>query len=177
MPAAKSSKEKALEAQCRRADAFVTAGIEPEIDACHQLSAKRRISEVSLFILCYVIGAAWCLMAPQDNYLHLLGIPPMAIAMNALGILIHEGLYGLLAKQRLVEILFLNENFHLEHHLFPQVPSYNLKRVHELVWQRLPRGLYSKSYLSFLCSFFKASARADLRPCGLVFPNKNPDTV
>ncbi|MCJ8331891.1 MAG: fatty acid desaturase, partial [Lentisphaeria bacterium] len=64
--------------------------------------------------------------------------------------------------------LFLNENYHLEHHLFPQIPSYNLKKVHVLIWHRLPRALYSKSYLEFFNSFFKSALTLSLTPCGFV---------
>lgn len=328
MPTTTPSGEAGLHPQSRRADVYVTEGIESEIDACHQLSTGKRVLEVLLFASCYALGAAWCLTGPQHMALKLLGILPMVIAINSLGIFIHEGLHGLLAKRkaanhffsflcglpllisatayrvthndhhfefgrkldygtyrqhldnrffvwaayyaqlffgsilyvifipllalrsadmskrlwivleycliatvltafvqltsietilllwlypalaamiltnirglashalgdlddiylssrtvttpRMIQILFLHENYHLEHHLFPQVPSYNLKRVHQLVWQRLPRSLHSKSYISFLISFFRASTKLDLSPCGLVHPNKEADTL
>ena len=28
--------------------------------------------------------------------------------------------------------------YHLEHHMFPMVPSYNLKKLHELIKDQLP---------------------------------------
>ncbi|TVP77232.1 MAG: fatty acid desaturase [Puniceicoccaceae bacterium] len=309
------------QSQRRRADAEVTRGIEAEINACHQLSAVRRGIEVSFFCILYLAGACWITLTPEAFVFKITGIMLMGIAMNSLGILIHEGLHGLLAKDprwnhwfgflcglpllisasayrathcdhhvefgkqrdygtyrqhldnpifiwaayyaqlffgsilyvllipilawrsasgqtrrwiaieytgiatliavviylvpvdailtfwlypalvlmllsnirglashalgdmdtiylssrtvktsRLVEILFLHENYHLEHHLFPQVPSYHLQRVHQLVWHRLPEALYAKSYLSFLGSFFKASLRRELRPVGRVQP-------
>lgn len=312
---------KELLAQSRRAGREITEGIEEPIEACHQLSARKRLSEVAFFLGLYLLGAWICLKAPSAYSLHLLGLIPMALALNALGILIHEGLHGLLARNRstnrfcsflcgvpllmsasayrathndhhfefgrkldygtyrqhldnryfvwgayyaqlffgsilyillipllglrsaktktrlwilleystiatvattvihlvstetllllwaypallamvttnirgvashalgemddiylssrtvrssrLVEILFLHENYHLEHHLFPQVPSYHLKKVHQLVWDRLPRALYAQSYLSFLAAFFKASLSFNLACCGLVHP-------
>lgn len=309
------------QAQRRRAGAEVTRGIEAEIEACHQLSALRRGGEVSFFIVLYLAGAAWVVFSPEPISFMLIGIILMGVAMNSLGILIHEGLHGLLAKDRrwnhffgflcglpllisatayrathsdhhfefgrqrdygtyrqhldnkyfvwmayfsqllfgsiiyvllipvlalrtasgrtrvwiaieyvgiaaivalfvqvaaletvltfwvypslvlmvlsnvrglashalgdldniylssrtvkttrLVEVLFLHENYHLEHHLFPQIPSYNLKRAHALVWHRLPEALYAKSYLAFLFLFFKAAIKLDLRPAGRVQP-------
>ena len=32
----------------------------------------------------------------------------------------------------IVAFFFRNENYHLEHHLFPEIPSYNLKAVHRM---------------------------------------------
>ena len=40
---------------------------------------------------------------------------------------------------RIVSLLLLNENLHLEHHLFPEIPSYNLPRLQRLIEPRLPR--------------------------------------
>lgn len=57
----------------------------------------------------------------------------------------------------LVASLFLHENYHLEHHLFPRVPSYHLKRLHRLVWPQLPYAASSTSYLHFLLKFFQTS--------------------
>ena len=73
-------------------------------------------------------------------------------------------------SSRFVSFLFLYENYHLAHHIFPRVPSYNLKAVHELIWDRLPQAIYSKSYLEFLKNFFKAAFKNDLRPMGVVNP-------
>lgn len=59
--------------------------------------------------------------------------------------------------------LFLRENYHLEHHLFPTMPSYHLPRAHQLIWDRLPEALYSASYLDFLRTFFRAAFRYVLK--------------
>jgi fatty acid desaturase len=67
-----------------------------------------------------------------------------------------------------VRFLFMHENHHLEHHLFPQVPSYHLERVHRLVWSRLPRALYSRTYGGFLLGFFRSLGRLSLAPLGEV---------
>ena len=65
------------------------------------------------------------------------------------------------------EFLLLSENFHLEHHLFPEVPSYHLHHLHELIWPHLPRSTSAKSYLGFLRQFIRASANLDEGPIGL----------
>ena len=69
---------------------------------------------------------------------------------------------------RLTAMLFLNENYHLEHHLFPRVPGYNLRKVHLLIWHRLPSALYSNSYPEFLAGFFKAALKNNLEPLGAI---------
>jgi fatty acid desaturase len=71
---------------------------------------------------------------------------------------------------RLVQLLLLNENYHLEHHLFPEVPSYHLDRLHRLIWPRLPRALAGRSYLAFVFRFLRATASLDERPIGVVQP-------
>lgn len=59
----------------------------------------------------------------------------------------------------LVRFVFCNLNYHLEHHLFPSVPWYNLPRVHELLrpeYRRAGASIYG-SYAAFLVDFFRAS--------------------
>jgi fatty acid desaturase len=74
----------------------------------------------------------------------------------------------------LVAFLFRNENFHLEHHLFPEVPSYNLKTLHGLVFHRMPRAATASSYLGFLAQFVRQSLRFDDSPIGVVSPATVP---
>jgi fatty acid desaturase len=66
-----------------------------------------------------------------------------------------------------VAFCLLNENYHLEHHLFPEVPSHHLHALHELIWPRLPRVVTGRSYLAFLATFVSASLRRDDLPIGL----------
>lgn len=70
----------------------------------------------------------------------------------------------------LVSFLFLYDNYHLEHHLFPRTPSYNLRKMHELIWHRLPQAAYSKNYMQFLFGFFKAAFKNNLEPMGVINP-------
>ena len=68
---------------------------------------------------------------------------------------------------RVVSTLLLNENLHLEHHLFPEVPSYHLPALHDLLDGRLPRRCEGRSYLAFLGRFFAQSLRLDATPVGV----------
>jgi fatty acid desaturase/membrane-associated phospholipid phosphatase len=70
----------------------------------------------------------------------------------------------------MVTFFLLNENYHLEHHLFPEVPSYHLPALHELIWPKLPRAVSGTSYLAFLAAFLRATPRMDETPIGLVTP-------
>lgn len=65
-----------------------------------------------------------------------------------------------------VAFCLLQENYHLEHHLFPEIPSYHLAEVHKLIWPRLPRVVTGRSYLAFLFKFFAATLKMDDRPIG-----------
>jgi fatty acid desaturase/membrane-associated phospholipid phosphatase len=67
---------------------------------------------------------------------------------------------------RAVRFLLLNENFHLEHHLFPEVPSYHLPALHQLIWPTLPRAVSDRGYLRFLAKFLRATPRMDASPIG-----------
>ncbi len=93
------------------------------------------------------------------------------VAAHALGDV--ENIYlssRTIKSSRLVSYLFLFENYHLEHHLFPGVPSYHLPGVHALIWCRLPEAIYAPSYLSFLFGMAKAAIKNDLGPLGVVRP-------
>ena len=72
----------------------------------------------------------------------------------------------------MVSFLLLNENYHLEHHLFPEVPSYHLPALHELIWPKLPRAVSGRSYLAFLAAFLRATPRMDETPIGRVDPKE-----
>ena len=67
-----------------------------------------------------------------------------------------------------VAFFLLNENYHLEHHLFPEVPSYHLPELHRLIWPQLPRAVSGRSYLAFLGAFLRATPRMDETPIGRI---------
>ncbi len=60
-----------------------------------------------------------------------------------------------------VSFFLLNENYHLEHHLFPEVPSYNLPRLRALIGTRLPHTIEARSYSRFLAGFVDRSFHGD----------------
>jgi fatty acid desaturase len=70
-------------------------------------------------------------------------------------------------SNRLVSFLLLNENYHLEHHLFPEVPSYNLPRLRQALQARLPHTVEAASYSGFLVGFVRRCLRGDESPLGL----------
>jgi len=65
---------------------------------------------------------------------------------------------------RWMAFLLLHENLHLEHHLFPEVPSYHLMRVHKLIAPRLPRAVVGRSYLGFIGRFLVLTFSRGARP-------------
>ena len=67
----------------------------------------------------------------------------------------------------IVSFLLLNENYHLEHHLFPEVPSYNLPRLRALLSARLPHSIEAGSYTSFLGGFVSRFLHGDESVLGL----------
>jgi fatty acid desaturase len=73
-----------------------------------------------------------------------------------------------------VRFLVLNENYHLEHHLYPEIPSYNLRRLHLLLHDRLPHSVTGASYSGFLARFFRASLRRDETPIGVSIQTTTP---
>lgn len=68
---------------------------------------------------------------------------------------------------RVTAFLLMHENHHLEHHLFPGVPSYHLPRLHALLWPRYTRVVTGESYATFLAEFTKQATRLDEAPIGL----------
>ena len=57
------------------------------------------------------------------------------------------------------EFFMCNENYHLEHHLFPRVPWYNLKRLHGEIKEQLGEreAPFVRSYFEFVCEFIHKS--------------------
>lgn len=62
---------------------------------------------------------------------------------------------------RVTAFFMCNENYHLEHHLYPGVPWYNLPRLHRAIKDDLvARGApYISSYFAFVRSFVSGSCR------------------
>ena len=60
---------------------------------------------------------------------------------------------------RLTTFFMCNENFHLEHHLYPRVPWYNLPALHARLRGQLEaeRAVFIPSYASFVAAFVRAT--------------------
>lgn len=137
---------------------------------------QRRVAlEYALLAVAYAM--LWTVV-PHDVLVHawLIPILPAGIMFNIRSLAAH-GLADtsdpLLASRSIdahpvVAFFFRNENFHLEHHLFPEVPSYNLKALHRLVFPRMPRATTAPSYTGFLRQFVRQSWRLDETPIGVM---------
>jgi fatty acid desaturase len=67
-----------------------------------------------------------------------------------------------LLSGRVVQFFMCNENYHLEHHLYPGVPWYHLPRLHVVLHDELQQrsAPYLGSYLAFVGEFIRASLQA-----------------
>jgi fatty acid desaturase len=126
-----------------------------------------------------VLGTAWTAVfafVPFPVLVHAWLLPLVAVAfMTQIRGFTQHGVTDpsdpLLASRSIhpwtvVRFLVLNENYHLEHHLWPEVPSYNLRRLHLLIRSRLPRSVTGTSYSGFLLRFFRATWQGDDSPIG-----------
>ena len=140
-----------------------------------RVERRRVVTEYALLAALYAV--AWFLV-PHPVLVHawLLPILPAGIMFNIRSLAAHgitDTSDPLLASRSIdahpvVAFLFRNENYHLEHHLFPEIPSYNLKTVHRMVYPRMPRAATARSYIGFLTQFVRQSARLDESPIGVV---------
>jgi len=64
-----------------------------------------------------------------------------------------------------VSFFMCNLNYHLEHHLFPAIPWYNLPRLHTLLRRDYVRAgaFIERSYLRFLWEAFRGGVHAETR--------------
>lgn len=161
--------------------AFLYLALIPVLAWRHGSAVERRkIVQEYVVLGCIYIAAA--LLAPSEVVLLGWFVPVVLAAYmtNVRGFTQHgitDAADPFLASRtmtpnRLVALLLLNENYHLEHHLFPEVPNYHLAELHELIWPRLPRAVTGKSYVAFLCRFLRATLRRDDGPIGLVAPSE-----
>lgn len=102
-------------------------------------------------------------------------IPPLLLAnllINARGLVQHTACVAedpLRASRSvragpLVRALLLNENHHLEHHLFPAVPASRLHELHRAIAPALGGSPTAPSYHGFVLRFIAASARGHQGP-------------
>jgi len=103
-----------------------------------------------VFFLVLVAVAAWCVSSGSVKPALFIGLPSVygKWLLMAYGITQHAGLAEDVVDHRLNtrtvhmnvvhRFLYLNMNYHLEHHIFPNVPYDALPRLHELVREQLP---------------------------------------
>ncbi len=65
---------------------------------------------------------------------------------------------------KLLEILFCNINYHQEHHIFSQIPWYNLPKAHQILKPHLEEqgAVFFNSYLEFFINAIKTGANGSL---------------
>jgi fatty acid desaturase len=111
----------------------------------------------SLWLTAYIVVAIY------DWRAGLFGIvfPSLALALLAgcQSYLDHAGLddkqYSMAYSRAspFMSIIFFGANYHLEHHLYPKIPVYNLRKVHKIL---LDSGIYAKSNKALMSGFFEA---------------------
>ncbi len=137
----------------------------PILGLRHGTPPQRRRIVVEYTILAMIAAiAAWAVPGEVLFWGWLLPVVLVGYMTNLRGFTQHgitEGSDPFLASRTmrphpLVAFCLLNENYHLEHHLFPEVPSYHLHTLHEMIWPRLPRAVVGRSYWAFLGRFLRA---------------------
>jgi fatty acid desaturase len=150
----------------------------PVVSLRHAPAADRRAILAEYALLSILIPAVLCLVSP-GKILAVWGAPFLLAnwMINIRGFSQHgiaEASDPWLASRStvphpLVRFFLINENFHLEHHLFPGVPGYRLAELHVLLRPHIPRRLLCRSYASFLAAFLRQAPRMDEHPIGLTF--------
>lgn len=103
-----------------------------------------------LMVLGYVLVISWSVLAASWLPVLLLMLPRIigGPVVGVFRVTQHAGLAMDIQDHRmttrtfytnpLFEFLYFNMNYHVEHHMFPLVPFYNLKKLHEAVKDQLP---------------------------------------
>jgi fatty acid desaturase len=143
-----------------RAAARETSTYEPEV---RRTIARERIITVGgqLAILASIVAFAGPWIAFKVYMVPYFLVFPVAFTLNRLGQ--HYDIdptdpakWGtLVAASRLWDVAFLWSSYHLEHHYFPNVPFYNLRKLHTLLGPfYAQRSMQATSYRSLLWRWF-----------------------
>jgi fatty acid desaturase len=128
------------------------------------INRRRIVAEYSLMLLIYGTAVSFAILMRHSEWLLWYWLAPISVAVvlaNIRALAEHMGTSGAAdallktrttTSNRLVSFLMLNLNYHLEHHLFPAIPWYNLPRVHRLLKPLYEsRGaVVEKSYTGFV---------------------------
>ena len=68
-------------------------------------------------------------------------------------------------------LCYLNMQYHIEHHIFPQIPFYNLPKLHKLIKDQLPEP--NKSFFDAVTEMIPAIIKQSKDP-GYFLPKKIP---
>ncbi len=133
--------------------------------------ARGRDRAIIVLEYCAIIGvhaAIWCLL-PASTMLTV-WVLPMLLASQVTNVrsLAEHGLTTSgspftatrsVISNRVVAFVFCNLNYHLEHHLFPAVPWYNLPALHQVLQSAYGDAGSSvyRSYTSFLIDFVRTT--------------------
>ena len=144
-------------AEFRKYFANVAGRLTPaEADYVPPREAERAIFWGRLHVAVWIVVIAWSIVTTSFLPLMLIGLPSLygRWLLVVFGTTQHAGLAEDVLDHRLntrsvlmnpvLRFLYLNMNYHLEHHMFPSVPYHNLPRLHSLVADDLPapyRGL------------------------------------
>ena len=128
-----------------------------EADYVPPREAERAIFWGRIHVAIWIVVIAWSIVTTSFLPLMLIGLPSLygRWLLVVFGTTQHAGLAEDVLDHRLntrsvlmnpvLRFLYLNMNYHLEHHMFPSVPYHNLPRLHSLVADDLPapyRGLF-----------------------------------
>jgi fatty acid desaturase len=133
--------------------------------------SARRWIVFEIFLLCVLVTLA-ILFVPRMWLVHGWLIPMILIntLVNIRGMSQHTflehqsdtvlGTRSILTN-RVTAFFMCNENYHLEHHLFPAIPWYHLPRLHQMLREDLKaRGApFIRSYFAFVIEFVQKSFR------------------
>lgn len=157
------------------ARASVTPGLEHAIASLRVPRTLTRLKELVLFGALWAVGgyavmSSFAFAGAWHWALRIGGTLVVALALHVIALLLHHGVHHTLFRHRAANrwISVLLGGCVLMSASAYQIPSYNLDRVHELVYPRLPRAASAPSYLGFLKQFVKQSARLDETPIGVV---------
>jgi fatty acid desaturase len=142
------------------------------VKACAMTSPDNRrriVAEYSLMFLAYATAVSFAVVMRHAEWLFWYWLAPISVAVvlsNIRALAEHMGTTGAgeaMLKTRtvtsngLVSFLMLNLNYHLEHHLFPAVPWYNLPKIHQLLTPLYEsRGaVIQQSYTAFVFQTLK----------------------
>lgn len=126
---------------------------------------RMRVNIVTEYVLMIAVYALVFVVFPFDAILKLWLIPLLIAGQfsNVRGLAEHGLMTGgneftdsrTVMSNKFVSFMMSNLNYHLEHHLFPGIPNYNLPKVHELLkdhFRQAGASVYP-SYTQFLLDF------------------------